>query len=188
MAQDLRDILRTNQTNNSIKMSKGHEERFLQKLDGQHTLNQTKKPLSFIYIAASIIVLLGLSYGAFKLYNTSWNVDIPQNSTSNTMKTLGDLSPNLKKVEDYYLASINLGLSKIEVTPKNKELFDGYVDQLQELNEEYHKLTLELNENGPSDETIDALITNLKLRLSLLNRLKDQLSEFSDGGLLEENI
>ena len=104
------------------------------------------------------------------------------------MKTLCDLSPNLKKVEDYYLASINLELSKIEVTPRNKELFDGYVDRLQELNTEYQNLTIELNENGPLEETIDALIDNLKLRLSLLSRLKEQLIEFNESIFVEENI
>ena len=29
---------------------------------------------------------------------------------------------SLKRVEDYYLASINLELSKVKLTPENKEL------------------------------------------------------------------
>ncbi|NNL82625.1 MAG: hypothetical protein HKP28_04490 [Winogradskyella sp.] len=188
MAQDLRDLLKALQENKSVEMSKGHEERFIEKLDRQRSSGSTRKQFNFLQIAASIIVVIGLSFGAYKFYQTPEDNSNPQNNSSHTMKTLGDLSPNLKKVEDYYLASINLELSKIEVTPKNKELFDGYVDRLQELNAEYQNLTIELNENGPLEETIDALIDNLKLRLSLLSRLKEQLVEFNESTFVEENI
>ena len=94
-------------------------------------------------------------------------------------KSLGDISPGLKKVEDYYLASINSELSKMTYTPKTKELFDGYLIQLNELDKEYQKLSLELTESGPSELTVNALIDNLKLRLNLLYRLRSQLQEFN---------
>ena len=69
---------------------------------------------------------------------------------------------------------------------KNKELFDGYVLRLQELNNEYDKLLEELNENGPNSVTLDALIENLKLRLNLVMRLKDKLEEFNDDAFEQE--
>lgn len=84
------------------------------------------------------------------------------------------------------MASINLELSKVELTPQNKELFDGYVLRLQELNKEYDKLLEELNENGPNAITLDALIENLKLRLNLVMRLKDKLEEFNDDAFEQE--
>merc|ERR1711974_453883 len=95
------------------------------------------------------------------------------------LKSLGDVSPDLKKVEDYYLANINLELSKIKQTPENKELFDGYVIRLAELNQEYKRLSVELTENGPNELTVSALIDNLKLRLNLLYRLKEQLHDLN---------
>ena len=64
-------------------------------------------------------------------------------------------------------------------TPKTKELFDGYLIQLNELDKEYQKLSLELTESGPSEFTVNALIDNLKLRLNLLYRLRSQLQEFN---------
>jgi len=90
-------------------------------------------------------------------------------------KTLGDVSPDLKKVEDYYLANINLELSKVKLTPENKEMFDGYVQRLEDLKNEYNTLSIELTKNGPNEQTINALISNLKFRLNLLHRLKEQL-------------
>ena len=69
---------------------------------------------------------------------------------------------------------------------ENKEVFDGYIEQLNTLNNEYENLSVELTENGPSELTVNALIDNLKYRLNLLYRLREQLnelnaSEFSDN-------
>ena len=101
------------------------------------------------------------------------------------MKSLGDISPDFKKVEDYYLANINIELSKVKQTPENKELFDGYVMRLAELNQEYKRLSVELTDHGPNELTVSALIDNLKLRLNLLYRLKEQLNDLNTS---EERI
>jgi hypothetical protein len=91
--------------------------------------------------------------------------------------SLGDLSPDLKKVENYYLANINLALSELEVSEANKAVVDGFMTQLAELDREYKKLNGELNALGPNDRTITALIRNLQLRLQLLYKLKDKVNE-----------
>lgn len=49
--------------------------------------------------------------------------------------------------------------------------------QLDTLNSEYINLNDELNEIGPNDQTISALIQNLQLRLQLLQKLKKKLNE-----------
>jgi len=103
-----------------------------------------------------------------------------QEVAETNVKTMGDISPDLKKVEDYYLASINLELSKVKVTEDNKEIFDGYINRLQELQAEYNNLNVELTQNGPNPLTIDALINNLKLRLNLLLDLQEQLKLIGD--------
>ena len=101
---------------------------------------------------------------------------------------MGDISPDLKKVEDFYLASINLELSKVNLTSDNKDLVDGYIERLKELNSEYDNLTIEFNENGPNEETLDALIDNLKFRLNLVMQLKQKLQEFSQDNFKEVSI
>ena len=82
-------------------------------------------------------------------------------------------------MEDYYVANINLELANVKLTPENKELFDSYIVRLEELNKEYNRLSVELTENGPNELTVSALIDNLKLRLNLLYRLKEQLNELN---------
>ncbi|WP_299097523.1 hypothetical protein [uncultured Winogradskyella sp.] len=186
MAQDLRNLFEEDRLAQRAKMSQDHEARFLDRLDKELPIEKKSSGFSFLNIAASVVVLLGLSFGAYKYFQSPVVIEPTQEVVDTDLKTLGDVSPDLKKVEDYYLASINLELSKVELTPQNKELFDGYVLRLQELNKEYDKLLEELNENGPNTVTLDALIENLKLRLNLVMRLKDKLEEFNDDVFEEE--
>jgi len=180
MAQDLRDLFKDNQIKSNIAMSEGHKARFLEKLDRELPQETGSKHVKLWGIAASVIVLLGLSYGALQ-FGSQVGPEQPEEMGAPGVSTLGDVSPELKKVEDFYLASINLQLSKIELTLDNKELFDGYLTKLEELNTEYQILNLELTENGPNALTVDALINNLKLRLNLLIRLQDQIKALEEA-------
>ena len=189
MAQDIRKLFKEEEKLSHQKMPKGHEARFLSKLDSQLPETSIKKRFSFMQIAAAVVIILGLSFGFFKYFEKEQPqnleiVDTNDTEKNETLKSLGDISPDLKKVEDYYLANINLELSKVKLTPENKELFDSYVVRLDELNKEYKKLSVELTENGPNELTVSALIDNLKLRLNLLYRLKEQLNDLNTS---EEN-
>ncbi|MBO6881617.1 hypothetical protein [Winogradskyella sp.] len=188
MAQDLRNLFEKDTKAQHAKMSEGHEARFLDKLDAELPVKKQSNRFSFLNMAASVVILLGLSFGAYQFFQTEKISNDPIKVVETDIKTLGDVSPDLKKVEDYYLASINLELSKVQMTPENKDLVDGYIQRLKELNEEYDKLTIELNENGPNEENLDALIDNLKFRLNLVMRLKDKLQEFNDDTFTQESI
>jgi hypothetical protein len=183
MAQDIRDLIKTDKKQVTDKLPEGHESRFLNKLENEFPKNQ-KLFGSWMRIAASIVVVLGLSYGTFKYFeepviiqvvDTQTETEIKTEKGDMPTKTLGDISPDFKKVEDYYLANINYELSKVKMTPENKELIDGYISQLDALNKEYKRISLELTNSGPNELTVNALITNLKFRLNLMYRLKEQL-------------
>ena len=63
-------------------------------------------------------------------------------------------------------------MSDLRVTDANEEILAGYLSKIKELAQEYKALTKELNTKGINDNTIDALIQNLQLRLQLLQRFK----------------
>ncbi|GGD25799.1 hypothetical protein [Hyunsoonleella pacifica] len=175
MAQDIRDLFKEENLKHE-EMPKNHEARFLNKLENAFP-EETQKPsrFSWLNIAASVVLLIGLSFGAYKFMGINKGGEEQTIQLAETENSgLGKVSPELKKVEDYYLASINLELSKIKPTTETKAVFDGYLEQLEELNQEYKRLSLELNENT-SELTINALIDNLRFRLDLLYRLKEQL-------------
>lgn len=180
MARDLRKLFEEEQESEQFLMTKGHEKRFMDRLE-KELPKQGKSSFFILKIAASILVLA--SIGTFFYINGEDNtipttiVDKePVVETKNGI-SLGDLSPDLKKVENYYVANINLVLSKLDASGDNKVLVDGYMERLAELNLEYKNLNAELNQIGPNDQTITALIKNLQLRLQLLQRLKEKLNE-----------
>ena len=70
---------------------------------------------------------------------------------------------------------INYQIAKIKITDENKDLLELYLSQLSVLNQEYEDLNLQLNTDEISENTIEALIENLQLRLQLLKQLKKKL-------------
>ncbi|MBC8768968.1 hypothetical protein H4O18_13280 [Arenibacter sp. BSSL-BM3] len=181
MSQDLREMFKRIDSVSKESMKDGHEERFLKRMEEE--LPMAKRASFPLYkIAASLIILFGLGALIFI------KISVPEPIDATVVEkgiafpeekgiSLGDLSPDLKKVEDYYMVNINLELSQLKISDRNKALIDSFMEQLEALNVEYKKLNTELNEIGPNDQTITALIKNLQLRLLLLHKLRDKLQE-----------
>jgi len=190
MARDLRELFEKERKQKSFKMKEGHENRFFAKLEKELPKDPPKRKVISLWmqIAASVVVAVGLSVYYFN--NNGGTVEPDEKITvvdsDNPSKeaqgiSLGDLSPDLKKIETYYTTNINLQLSELADDPGNKELVDSYMDRLAELNKEYQRLNQELNDYGPNDQTIGALINNLQLRLQLLQKLKSKLNQLKSS-------
>lgn len=191
MAQDIRDLLKDYQPEEP-KLSKGHDARFEDKLDSAFSEKKSDKSIFFwMKIAASIVVFLTVGYFGYQYFQKDTTIDTELVDTKTTEDvtptiTIGNLSPDLKKVEDFYVTGINQQLASLNRTPENEELINGYLLRLEELDNAYKALNTELNEVGPSEATITALIDNLQLRLELLFKLKNKLKELKS--LENENI
>ncbi len=179
MSKDIREILKEN-VENSERLSTNHRQRFQQKMmEELHEKPSVKKSYQWLYIAASVVLLVSLG---IQFYPTN-SIETPANVISNQPTneiSLGSISPELKTVEAYYVNTINYELSQLELTDDNKELFDGYLAKIGELTKEYKSLNHELNTKGINDDTINALIGNLQLRLQLLKRMHKQLKELKN--------
>jgi len=180
MARDLKKLFEEERRLSKKKMPEGHEARFSQRLNEEFSEEKTSSTIKWYTIAAAVVIMLGLGF----LANTLFFSTNPSEEEMVESKSLEDVSPELKKVEDYYLASINAELSRLEYTPETKELFDGYISRLGDLAEEYEKLSREIVSEGPTESTVTALIDNLKLRLQLLNRLKEKIMEINTANEL----
>lgn len=184
MAQDLRKMLKQAEENEGIKLREGHQSRFEDRLakalpQQEETGSSKKGVFFFMKIAAMLILASGIVWSISKI-DLSGGGDKPTlASETEKEKTiqLRDISPDFKKVEDYYLASINLELTRLEINDENKELIDSFLKQLSELDEEYQRLNKEISESGISEEMVNAMIDNLKLRVELLSKLKRKLTE-----------
>tara|TARA_R110000868_G_scaffold403147_3_gene680110 strand:+ start:39521 stop:40108 length:588 start_codon:yes stop_codon:yes gene_type:complete len=183
--QDLRTLFKEEKKSENYILKTGHKDRFLKVLE-QEFPQQRKSYRFLLQIAASILLLIGA--GIYFYLNQQPNagiettiVGVAENEANSDAISLGDLSPDLKKVEQYYVANINIELAQLKISEENKVLVDGFMERLAELNVEYQLLTKELNTVGPNDQTIAALIKNLQLRLQLLQKLKEKLNELKSS-------
>jgi hypothetical protein len=181
MGQDLRELFKTERAKKH-KLKEGHEARFTKRLE--EAFPKPKRSRFYLFgIAASVVVLVGLGFLFFRNTATEEPVKtvvIPNNQEVSGI-SLGDVSPDLKLVETYYVNSINLELASLEMSPDNKVVVDDFMDRLSDLNKEYKSLNNELNEVGPNEQTIGALIKNLQLRLQLLLKLKEKLHQLKSS-------
>lgn len=192
MAQDIREMLK-NRPEEKGQLSATHEATFLAKLDTHFPEEKGTKNASFFWlkVAAIAIVFLAVSFFGYQYISeleggttvneqfaeTTQEEDAPSEILKQPKLTLGDLSPALKKVEDFYLTGINVQLASLNENDDNKELIEGYKKRIAALDVEYDRLNNELTEMGPTEATINALIDNLKIRLDLLFKLKNKLKE-----------
>lgn len=168
------------------RLSGGHLDRFEARLDQElHGGRESgsKWGWQWIGMAATLIFLVGLAF-IFQQGDdeVSEEVVVQQNSQEDEHGiSLGDLSPELQQIETYYVANINLELAELPAGSEHKLLVDGYMERLATLNEAYKALQLELNEDGPNNQVITALIENLQMRLDLLYNLKEQLHQLNSS-------
>ncbi len=221
MARDIRDLFEQERQRSQPKLSEGHEDRFLQKLEDRLP-HQPSRSIGVFWIrgiAAAVIFLL-VSWSVYYFWQNG-TAQVPNTPTiveqappvntppienhaieevavtpeeapkTNQRKprtnqspaavekpqlTLSDLSPDLKKVETYFISSINAELASLDTSEEEQEMVDAYLVQIEKLGKEYDNLNYELNTIGVNDMTITALIENLKMRLQLLHRLKKNLN------------
>jgi len=193
MAQDLRDLFKGQDQNSDIKLSNDHQLRFEERLEKALPLDErpvvsiekkTDRTL-WMKIAAVLIIALGVLWFVKDDKDGNNKDGLTGTDAISTSKEviedrpvlLSDISPDFKKVEDYYMGNIKLELARLDSTDDNKELIDSFMKQLAKLDAEYELLNSEIIEGGVSEETVMAMIDNLKLRLELLFKLKSKLKE-----------
>ena len=174
MAKDIKELMENDSEKQFSELPKGHRKRFEELLDKELPQKKEEKPFRLWKIAATIAIIFGIGITVYMnegdtVEETVVDTQQKKENSEASKITLGDISPDLKKVEQYYVANINLELADIELTEANKKLLDGYMNRLSEL-----------NEVGPNNQTIEALINNLQLRLQLLYRLKEKIKELKE--------
>ncbi|WP_417885671.1 hypothetical protein [Zunongwangia sp.] len=197
MAQDIRELMKKDREQQKHPpLPKGHEQRFIAKLEQELSRNKkqnNKQRLVQYFLSVAAIFTVAMAVGAFLYYQTdpleiegtpqvsNTSKDINSTSEKNSTETaqfrLSNVSPQYKKVEDYYMGSLNVSLAKLEITPENKELVDSFMLQMSELDKEYKRLNEEFKTVGPNEQTVEAMISNLQLRLKLFSKLNQKLKE-----------
>lgn len=193
MGQDLRKLFEEKKKRSEgQQMPEGHEARFAERLQSKGQEKPEQGIRLWIWrVAIAAAVLLAIFFGwkqtaKKELPETIIPADElvqqetgPDNVT--TPFTMGDISPDLQKVEQFYVNQINYQLSQLPLHQDQDEVVDEYLKRLAELDADYKALNKELYQQGPNDQLVAALIQNLQLRLELISKLQKQLDQLKSS-------
>lgn len=154
------------------ELSNDHRSVFEKKLE-KELHGTTGGSLQYLMIAASVVMLFAMGYlVTFTQSNPKDQIQAPSAKVS-----LEEFSPELKKIENYYLTAINLELANLNVTDGNKLVLQEYFRKMNSLTNEYKLQSEQLQINKIDEELINNLIDNLQMRLQLMIELKNELKK-----------
>ncbi|WP_224491051.1 hypothetical protein [Robertkochia flava] len=144
--------------------NKGHEARFLQKLQQvKDTPEKRSGPITWtiLAVAASFALIISIGLGVF---NT-------------TGENTAD--PEFKKTEYYFASVLRTEIEKLEAEkdPVTAKLVEDTMTQLNKLEGDYKNLEKALQQPGDQSMILHAMITNFQTRINLLQDVLIQIEE-----------
>ena len=147
----------------------GHFERFEAKMKAQNSPNKKPKNIKWYWLsaAASVLLLFGFSFGPH---------------TAGGGIELAEISPKMEETQNFYLATIQKEIKLIDNqrTPQNQKIIDDALVQLEILEKNHQKLSIELKESNEDKRVIYAMIANFQMQIEVLQNLVDQLEKFKN--------
>jgi len=159
--------------------SEGHLDRFSRKLEVRFGATTTIRSIvPYLLKAAVVTLLITLS--------SLWTWDHFIRPDRSRM-TLGDVSPQYREVENYYIHQVNLMESEIgSITlsgdPEQREMLNA---ELRSMDSVYVQLQKELKANPDDERIISAMIEHYQTKLEVLSYIVNQLKSIRDEN---ENI
>ncbi|MEL1243123.1 hypothetical protein AAEO56_02520 [Flavobacterium sp. DGU11] len=153
--------------------SKGHHDRFLDRLEGSK--KKKKKGLLLrlaMPTAAAILILFGI-----------WTMYKPGTDEN---AGIAKVSPKVQETQMYFAGIIQKELAKVEKedSPETKMLVKDALLRMDALEKDYDKITKEMLAKGENKQLIHAMITNLQTRISFL---EDVLVKIENIKKLKQN-
>jgi hypothetical protein len=149
--------------------SEGHFERFNRKLEARlHTESVFRSIVPYLLKAAVVTLLVTLS--------SLWTWDHFLRPERSRM-TLGDVSPQYREVENYYIHQVNLMESEIGSVsltddPEQNEMLKAEMSSMDSV---YVQLQKELKANPDDERIINAMIEHYQTKLEVMTFIVNQL-------------
>jgi hypothetical protein len=168
--KSIEDIIRNNKDFfEDAEPSEGHLERFNRKLEKRFQVNTIKRSIvPYLLKAAVVTLLITLS----SLW--TWDHFI---RTGSTRMTLGQVSPQYKEVENYYVHQVNLMEGEIvnvdlKNNPAQKTML---MKEIKSMDSTYVSLQKELKANPNDERIINAMIEHYQTKLEVMTYIVNQL-------------
>jgi hypothetical protein len=168
--KSIEDIIRNNKDFfEDAEPSTGHLERFNRKLEKRFQVNTIKRSIvPYLLKAAVVTLLITLS--------SLWTWDHFIRTGSSRM-TLGQVSPQYKEVENYYVHQVNLMEGEIvnvdlKNNPAQKTML---MKEMKSMDSTYVFLQKELKTNPNDERIINAMIEHYQTKLEVMSYIVNQL-------------
>jgi hypothetical protein len=166
----IEEIIRSNRSFfEDSEPSEGHLERFNSKLEARfHAVTVTRSIVPYLLKAAVVTLLVTLS--------SLWTWEHFIRSDRNMM-TLGEVSPQYKEVENYYLHQVNLMEDEIGNTSftESTEQKEMLITEMRSMDSVYVQLQKELKANPNDERIINAMIEHYQTKVEVMTFIIDQL-------------
>ena len=174
----IEDIIRDGRTIFEEKEpSEGHFERFSVKLEIRcHSRAQKRSIVPYLLRAAVVTLLVTLS--------SLWTWDHFLRPENKRM-TLGQVSPQYKEVENYYVHQVNMMEGEIvnvdlKNNPKQKELL---LKEMKSMDSVYVSLQKELKANPNDERIISAMIEHYQTKVEVMTYIVKQLKTIRNDNI-----
>jgi len=167
---NIEEIIRSNRALFEDKEpSEGHLERFSVKLEIRCKPLAVKRSIVPYLLRAAVVTLL-------VTLSSLWTWDHFIRPGSSRM-TLGQVSPQFKEVENYYLHQVNMMEGEIinvdlENNPEQKEML---LSEMKSMDSTYVSLQKELKANPNDERIINAMIEHYQTKLEVMTYIVNQL-------------
>jgi hypothetical protein len=167
--KNIKDIIKDNKEFfDGAEPSEGHFERFGRKLEVRFTKTIKRSIVPYLLKAAVVTLLVTLS--------SLWTWDHFIRPDRNRM-TLGDVSPQYKEVENYYVHQVNLMESElVDIDLKNNpEQKKVLLEEMKSMDSVYVQLQKELKANPNDERIINAMIEHYQTKVEVMSYIVSQL-------------
>jgi hypothetical protein len=181
--KNIEDIIRSKKDFfEDAEPSEGHLERFNRKLEMRFQVAPVKRSIvPYLLKAAVVTLLITLS--------SLWTWDHFIRTGSSRM-TLGQVSPQYKEVENYYVHQVNMMEGEIvnvdlKNNPDQKVLL---MKEMKSMDSTYVSLQKELKANPNDERIINAMIEHYQTKLEVMTYIVNQLKTIrNDNQIKKEN-
>jgi hypothetical protein len=153
----------------SAEPSEGHLERFTMKLENRfHNKKRIISIVPYLLKASVAALLITLS--------SLWTWDHYIRPGSQRI-ALGDVSPQYKEVENYYVQQVNImegEIANIDLE-NNSEQREMFLQEMKSMDSTYIQLQKELKANPDDERIINAMIEHYQTKIDVMNFIMSQL-------------
>lgn len=154
--------------------AQGHAERFEKKLNRENRKIKVVRLTTNISKVAAIGILL--------LMSSLWVYNEFTEPTDQSMR-LGDVNPELRKVEYYFTSQINSQYQKLQtddILPDHPAYQESLLAELDQMDSVYTQLQKELGAHPNDERIIQAMIRHYQTKLQVMTEILEKLRSYQE--------